>query len=171
MDLIVNPESGHRGTLSFGDARFACALGRAGVVADKREGDGGTPAGRFPLRALRYRVDRLSTAETGLPAAPIAESDGWCDDPADPARYNRPVTLPYAGSAEKMWRDDALYDLVVILGHNDDPPVPGAGSAIFLHCASPDLGPTEGCVALPRATLLKLLPRLTPETMIEIRRA
>lgn len=171
MDLIVNPESGHRGTLSFGDARFACALGRAGVVADKREGDGGTPAGRFPLRALRYRVDRLSTAETGLPAAPIAESDGWCDDPADPARYNRPVTLPHAGSAEKMWRDDALYDLVVVLGHNDDPPVPGAGSAIFLHCASPDLDPTEGCVALPRATLLELLPRLTPETIIEIRRA
>ena len=170
MDLILTPTGGHRGTLAFGDECFNCAVGRAGVVVEKHEGDGGTPAGRFPLRALRYRPDRLKAPETGLPAAAIAEADGWCDAPADPKNYNRPVALPYSGSAENMWRDDGLYDLVVIIGHNDDPPVAGTGSAIFLHCSSPDLGPTEGCVALPRATLLAMTPRLTLQSMIEIRR-
>ena len=176
MNLIVTPASrggAHRGKLDAFGVRHDCALGRAGVIADKREGDGATPVGRFPLRALRYRADRLEIPETALPAAPIARSDGWCDDPSDPANYNRSVALPYSGSVENMWRDDPLYDLVVILGHNDAPPVPGLGSAIFLHCASIDddgeLGPTEGCIALRREILWSLVPKLTPATLIEIR--
>ena len=173
MDILVTPTSGHRGTLRLGDDAYACALGRSGVTANKHEGDGATPAGRFPLRAIRYRADRLTPPDTGLPAAAIDPADGWCDAPDDPAHYNRPVSLPHATSAERMWRDDGLYDLLVILGHNDAPPVPGLGSAIFLHCARIDgdgiLGPTEGCVALPRTTLLELVPRLAAETMIEIR--
>src|SRR3546814_20309016 len=86
----------------------------------------------------------------------MAPADGWCDDPADP-RYNRPVALPYPASAERMWRDDALYDLVVVLGHKDDPPGAGVGRAVFLHVARPDYGPTDGVLPLARAALLDLL--------------
>ncbi|MBN42148.1 MAG: hypothetical protein CL573_01515 [Alphaproteobacteria bacterium] len=168
MNLIVTPTAQHRGMLSAFGQSYNCALGRAGVSADKREGDGATPVGRFAMRAIRYRADRLVCPQTVLPANAICPEDGWCDDPSDPS-YNRPVTHPHRGSAERMWRDDLLYDLLVILGHNDTPPVPGRGSAIFLHCATPELGPTEGCVALPSNILRALIPQLGHDTTIEIR--
>ncbi len=112
--------------------------------------------GCFPLRRLLYRADRESAPESGLPAAAVQRVDGWCGDPADP-EYNRPVTLPYPARAEALWRDDSLYDLLVVLGHNDDPVRPGAGSAIFLHLAAGDFAPTEGCVALRRADILDII--------------
>ncbi len=147
-----------------------CALGKGGVrpAADKREGDGATPLGVWPIRRLLYRPDRGGRPETALPSAPIRPEDGWCDAPADPA-YNRPVALPYPASAERMWRDDHVYDLVVVLGHNDDPTVPDAGSAIFLHLARPDYSPTEGCVALARPDLEALLAAAKPGDLLEIR--
>ena len=163
MDLIVTARLGEtRGTARLDERSFDCALGRAGLVADKREGDGGTPAGRLPLRRVFYRADRLaSPPATGLPVRPLAPDDGWCDAPDDPA-YNRPIKHPYPASAERMWRDDGLYDVVVELGWNDDPVTPGRGSAIFLHVARPDWGPTEGCVALPLPDLLDLLALCRP---------
>lgn len=146
-----------------------CAFGPAGVTAGeaKREGDGATPAGTWPMRRALHRADRGPAPRTALPLAEIAPDDGWCDDPADPA-YNRPVKLPYPASAEAMWRQDGLYDIVVILGHNDDPPVPGKGSAIFLHCARPDYGPTQGCVALARADLEAVLALAAPGDALEV---
>ncbi len=157
------------GWLEAGNRRWRCALGHGGIRGDKREGDGATPVGSFPLRRLLYRRDRISEApNTALPAAPIARDDGWCDDTSDPA-YNRPVRLPHAASHEKLWREDGLYDLVVVLGHNDDPPVPGMGSAIFLHVARPDYAPTEGCVALARDDLLELLESCGTDTVLTVR--
>jgi L,D-peptidoglycan transpeptidase YkuD (ErfK/YbiS/YcfS/YnhG family) len=144
-------------------------LGRSGVTGAKREGDGATPAGVFSLRALWYRADRLTAPVTGLPLHEILPDSGWSDDPAD-AAYNRPVLLPHAGRHERLWRDDRLYDLVVPLGYNDDPPVRGLGSAIFLHVARPDYGPTEGCVAIAREDLVRLLAGCGPETRIAIGR-
>jgi len=158
------------GGFDLAGRRVRCALGRSGVVAadDKREGDGATPLGIWPMRRVLYRPDRVGPPVTALPVAPIAQSDGWCDDPADP-NYNRPVVLPYRAGCEAMWREDELYDVVVILAHNDDPPVPGMGSAIFLHCAKPDYSPTEGCVALAKADLLELLKRAAPGDVLEVR--
>ena len=153
MDITVNAD----GWLVRGALRLRCALGRGGIRADKHEGDGATPAGRFALRRLLYRKDRLARPATALEAWPIARDDGWCDDPADPAHYNRQVRLPHTSRCERLWRADALYDVIVVLGHNDAPPRPGAGSAIFLHVARPDCGPTEGCVALALPHLLALL--------------
>jgi L,D-peptidoglycan transpeptidase YkuD (ErfK/YbiS/YcfS/YnhG family) len=140
-----------------------CVLGEGGVAAVglKREGDMKTPAGVWPLRRVLFRPDRRPAPETRLPVSPIAPDDGWCDAPSDP-RYNQPVKLPYLASAESLWRDDALYDLVVVLGYNDDPIVPGKGSAIFLHLARPDGGPTEGCVALAASDLERLLAHAGP---------
>ena len=156
------------GWLEADGRRWRCALGRGGVRHDKREGDGATPVGRFPMRRLLYRRDRFATPPaTALPCAAIARDDGWCDDPADPD-YNWPVRLPYPASHEHLWREDGLYDVVVVLGHNDDPPVPGLGSAIFLHVARPDYGPTEGCVALALNDLLDLLRDCGPATVLTV---
>ena len=156
------------GWLEAGGRQWRCALGRGGIRRDKREGDGATPVGSFAMRRLLYRRDRLGNApDTALPAAAMARDDGWCDDSAH-AAYNRQVTLPFDASHEKLWRDDGLYDVVVVLGHNDDPPVPGLGSAIFLHVARPDYGPTEGCVALALEDLLDLLARCGPDTMLTV---
>lgn len=152
MEIIVSP----RGTLSYDGTTVRCAIGRGGVRHDKSEGDGATPVGYYPLRRVLYRADRISAPDTDLPTSAIKRSDGWCDAPED-IRYNQPVRLPYPASAETLWRDDGLYDLVVVLGHNDDPPVPGAGSAIFWHVARPDFGPTEGCVAVSLPDLLDAL--------------
>lgn len=135
-----------------------CALGLGGVrpAAEKREADQASPGGVFPLRRVLYRADREARPETALPAFAIGPEDGWCDAPGDLA-YNLSVKLPYRASAEKMWREDHLYDLVVIIGHNDDPVIAGHGSAIFWHLAREDWGPTQGCVAVDRNTMLRAL--------------
>ena len=156
------------GWLECGDQVFRCSLGRHGVTNEKREGDGATPAGTFPLRRLLFRSDRLKLPNCNLTSSTIQFNDGWCDDPNNPA-YNRPVTLPQEFSAERMWRDDHLYDLVVILGHNDDPIVPGLGSAIFLHVASGGYDPTEGCIALAKEDLLTVLEEVSPKSYIQIK--
>jgi L,D-peptidoglycan transpeptidase YkuD (ErfK/YbiS/YcfS/YnhG family) len=157
------------GWFTLPDGRVRCALGKSGVkpAADKREGDLASPAGVWPIRRLLYRPDRGPAPTTALPARPIAADDGWCDAPEDPA-YNRPVKLPYPASAERLWRDDGLYDLVMVLGHNDDPPAPGMGSCIFLHLARPAYAPTEGCVALARPDFEALLAAARPGDAVEI---
>ncbi|MAL79284.1 MAG: hypothetical protein CMN55_09255 [Sneathiella sp.] len=167
MDMHVTATDGTRGRLRFGELAFDCALGKSGITLQKREGDGATPAGRFPLRGLHFRADKMSPPATSLVSRPIEPEDGWCDDPGSEA-YNRPVRLPFAARHETLWRGDDLYDLVVVLGHNDDPPVKGAGSCIFMHVARPDYGPTEGCVALKKADLLALLAALEADSALHI---
>ncbi|MBR9972758.1 L,D-transpeptidase family protein [Magnetospirillum sulfuroxidans] len=157
MDIQVDAD----GHLHAGGLKLKCRLGRAGLSQDKREGDGATPIGAWPLRVVLYRPDRVSRPDTALAVRAIDADDGWCDDPTH-ADYNRPVRLPHPGSCEKMWRDDHLYDVVVVLGHNDSPPLPGLGSAIFLHVADPDGKPTQGCVALALGDLLELLKSCRP---------
>jgi L,D-peptidoglycan transpeptidase YkuD (ErfK/YbiS/YcfS/YnhG family) len=157
-----------RGMLVAGGLNLPCALGRSGIRRMKREGDGVTPAGRFGLVAVLYRPDRLRRPPTRLPVAALRPDSGWCDDPAD-RRYNRPVRLPYPASHERLWRDDHLYDLVVVLDYNLVRPRPGAGSAIFLHLAAPDFAPTAGCVAITEAAMRRLLARAGPRTEIDIR--
>lgn len=157
------------GTLEIGGQVFACTLGRAGIVpaAQKREGDGATPAGDFPLRQLLYRADRGPAPQTGLPLEILTPDTGWCEDPRHPD-YNRKITLPHAAVHDRMTRDDALYDYTVVIGYNDAPAVPGKGSAIFLHLARPDFGPTAGCVGLKPADLQAVLRLCTPATRIRI---
>lgn len=152
MHAIVTPD----GHLTAGTETFRAALGRGGVRTDKREGDGATPAGLLPLRAVLYRPDRGPPPACLVPVQAIAPHDGWCDDPGNPA-YNRRVSLPIDASAEALWRDDPLYDIIGVLGWNDSPPQPGMGSAIFLHIARTDYAPTEGCVALAAPDLRRLL--------------
>lgn len=144
-----------------------CALGRSGLVVIKREGDGGTPAGRMRFLELRVRRDRLPGPACALPSNPIRQRDGWCDDPRD-GRYNRPVQLPVSASAEPLWRDDRVYDVVGILDWNLRPRIRRRGSAIFLHLCRSDIQATEGCIALRRADLLRLLAICGPRPVVDV---
>ena len=155
------------GRLYWSRGSATAAVGRAGVKADKHEGDGATPAGTYPLVSILYRPDRVARPLSRLPLKPLAPSDGWVDEPRD-ANYNRHVSLPYPASAEQMWREDGLYDALVVIGYNMEPVVPGAGSAIFLHIATPDFAATSGCVAVDREILLGLLPLLGRGSKIAI---
>jgi L,D-peptidoglycan transpeptidase YkuD (ErfK/YbiS/YcfS/YnhG family) len=167
--LIVQADSAEtsQGQATLRGRRWRCALGAGGVREDKVEGDAATPAGEFPLRRIYFRNDRLVLPKVALPARPINEHDGWCDDPRAPT-YNRLVHIPNDWSHEKMWREDALYDLMVVVGYNDDPPEGEWGSAIFLHVAREDYAPTRGCVAFAQADLLELVPLIGPETRLRV---
>lgn len=146
------------GRLLFQGTTYHAALGRGGVRRDKQEGDGATPAGLLPVRRILYRADRGPAPACDFRREPIAATDGWCDDPTDRS-YNRPVTLPFTSRHEALWRTDAMYDIIAVLGWNDEPVTRGRGSAIFLHVARPDLAPTDGCIALPVQDLRDLLAR------------
>lgn len=152
----------------IGAMRVRRAVGRGGLVLDKREGDGGTPVGAWPLREVFYRPDRLAMPVTRLPVRPLAPTDGWCDWPAD-ARYNKPVRLPYPARAEQLWRADHQYDLIVVVGYNDAPVVPGKGSAIFLHLARAGYTGTAGCIAFARNDLLAILRLVDPRSRVVVR--
>jgi len=156
-------------TLSFEDQTIACAIGRSGACpADqKREGDGYTPLGRWPIRTVLFRPGHSAPSpQLKLPWRWIGTQDGWSDDPVDPC-YNRPICLPHPFSAEALIRDDPLYDVIILLGHNDRPPKPGHGSAIFFHIWN-DAKPTEGCVAIARSNMDDLLPKLAPGDVMDI---
>jgi len=167
--LIVQADSADSslGWAILAGRRWRCSVGAGGVREDKVEGDAATPAGEFPLRHVYFRNDRVVLPKVGLPARPINEHDGWCDDPRSPA-YNRLVRIPNEWSHEKMWREDGLYDLVVVVGYNDDPPEGEWGSAIFLHLARDDYSPTQGCVAFARDDLMELLPLIGRETRLRV---
>lgn len=156
-----------RGVVEFAAQRLPCAVGRSGQVARKCEGDGATPLGRFRLLCVYYRPDRLSRPRTALCLKRLRPNDGWCDAAGD-RNYNRMVLHPYPASAERLWRADGLYDVVVVLDHNQRPRVQGAGSAIFMHVAREGYKPTEGCIAMKRGNLLRLISGLGPGAAIRI---
>jgi L,D-peptidoglycan transpeptidase YkuD (ErfK/YbiS/YcfS/YnhG family) len=135
----------------------------------KREGDGATPMGLFTLCEVLYRRDRARRPRAGLPVSAIQSWDGWCDDARD-GNYNRKVRLPYAASAETLWRDDRIYDVIVVLDHNRRPRAKGRGSAIFMHAARADYAPTAGCIALSLGDLRRLLSLLGRATAVYVPR-
>jgi L,D-peptidoglycan transpeptidase YkuD (ErfK/YbiS/YcfS/YnhG family) len=161
--ITVSP----RHVLTCGDLSSPCAVGWGGIRVNKREGDGSTPAGRYPLRRVLFRPDRIATIDSRLPVSTISKRDGWCTDPAD-AAYNQQISLPRSGQHEALWRDDRLYDVIVVIGYNDAPVVPARGSAIFLHVARPGMSRTDGCVAIPVDAMLEVVRRCDVNTAIEI---
>lgn len=135
---------------------MSAVIGKNGLTDQKQEGDHATPIGIFALRKVYYRADRLIKPQTILPAEPLSPHDGWCDDPQSPD-YNRFVRLPHPARHEQLWREDHVYDLIVVMGYNDNPPASGRGSAIFMHLQRPDRTPTEGCLALSESDLRAVL--------------
>jgi L,D-peptidoglycan transpeptidase YkuD (ErfK/YbiS/YcfS/YnhG family) len=156
-----------RGWLTAGHGTIPVALGRAGIIANKREGDGGTPKGIFRPRCLWWRADRSPRPKTFLAIRPIRGEDAWCEDPAS-RHYNRPIKLSRGHGGDRLRRDDHLYDFIVEIDHNTSPRIAGRGSAVFLHLARPDFSPTAGCVSMRKSALLQLLRQIGPQTKIII---
>lgn len=155
------------GTALWGERALRCAIGRGGIAAEKREGDGATPVGRYRLTMVLYRADRRPAPVTILPVRALHPADGWCDAPGH-AAYNHPVTLPFAASHERMWRDDGLYDLLAVTDHNQRPCRPGAGSAIFVHVARAGYAATAGCVAFTAGDLATILEQWTADSRLVV---
>jgi L,D-peptidoglycan transpeptidase YkuD (ErfK/YbiS/YcfS/YnhG family) len=157
--VLTLSDASAAGEMRFGNMVFPAAIGKGGVRAMKREGDGASPRGIWPVGRAFYRADRLRRPRAAVPLEPLRPQSGWCDAPSD-RNYNRRVRLPYRASAEKLWRDDGLYDLILVLDYNLTSRSRGRGSAIFVHFARPDFAPTAGCIALRREHLLRLLAAL-----------
>ena len=155
MHIIVTATN----ALSFKGKSYSCAVGKAGIGKKEREGDNITPIGKFPIHFGFYRPDKITSIVSGIPFLPLSKDIGWCDAPED-EQYNRLVKLPYDTSHEILWRDDDIYDIILAVGYNDDPVVPGKGSAIFIHVAREGFPPTEGCIALKKEDLLEIIPFL-----------
>ena len=156
-----------RGWLTAGGQTVPVALGRGGVKANKREGDGGTPRGTFRPLQLWWRADRHPRPRTFLPVRAIGPHDAWCEDPLS-RHYNQPVRLDRDRGGDRLKRDDHLYDFVVEIDHNSSPRIAGRGSAVFLHLARENFSPTAGCVSMTKSAMLQLLQRLGPDTRIVI---
>ncbi len=167
LRVRTRPGERSRGWLLAGPVAIPVALGRAGIFANKREGDGATPRGTFrPLR-LWWRPDRGQPPRTALPLRRIGPQDAWSEDPAD-RRYNQPVRRPPGAPGDRLRRKDHLYDLIVEIDHNTRPRIAGRGSAVFIHLARPGFAPTAGCVALEDRRLRWLLERIDSDTRINI---
>lgn len=163
MELEIHPG----GLAHWRDHSFPCALGRAGIVEKKSEGDGATPTGVFQLRKILYRADRVAAPETVLPIEAIQPQDGWCDAP-DSRDYNRQVVLPHQASCETLWRADHIYDLIGVTTYNEAPAIPGMGSAIFIHIAREGFPGTEGCIAFSETGLRTIFGQVEPGDVIHV---
>jgi L,D-peptidoglycan transpeptidase YkuD (ErfK/YbiS/YcfS/YnhG family) len=167
--IRIRPAAGNpcRGWLTAGGRTVPVALGRGGIRANKREGDGGTPKGTFRPRRLWWRADRDPRPQTFLPVRAIRPDDAWCEDPAS-RHYNQPVRRSGDHGGDRLRRNDHLYDFIVEIDHNRLPRIAGRGSAVFLHLARENFGPTAGCVSMTKTAMLRLLQRLGPRTKIVI---
>lgn len=167
--IVISDDGTNKGEIKIDGKWIKCALGKNGTIdaSLKREGDGKTPIGKWPIRKVYYRADKIEKPVSPFETIAIEENFGWCDAAGD-VNYNKFVTHPYPVSAEHLWRKDELYDICVVLGHNDNPIVDKMGSAIFLHIAHENYKPTEGCVAIKIEDLRKLLSIATTNSAIEI---
>jgi L,D-peptidoglycan transpeptidase YkuD (ErfK/YbiS/YcfS/YnhG family) len=167
--IRVRPAAGNprRGWLTADGWTVPVALGRGGILANKREGDGGTPRGIFSPLQLWWRADRHRRPQTYLPVRPIRPEDAWCEDPRD-RHYNQPVRLVHDQAGDRLTREDHLYDFIVEIDHNAAPRIAGRGSAVFLHLARTNFSPTAGCVSMTKSAMLRLLRRMGPQTKIII---
>ncbi|MBL41683.1 MAG: transpeptidase [Rhodospirillaceae bacterium] len=159
--------SGKSKSLKWKEFNFPCNIGIGGISSNKIEGDKCTPSGTYPLREIMYRADRVKNLNTTVKKIKINKNFKWCDDPTD-RNYNKFLIGPYESSYESIWREDNLYDLLVVIGYNDNPIVPYSGSAIFIHCEAKLKTPTKGCISLKKEQLLQLVETIDDQTQIKI---
>ena len=155
------------GYIIFGNCLLKCALGKNGITQYKKEGDMATPAGKFKIIKILYRPDRINSPNSQIPAEKINPNTGWCDDPKD-RQYNRRVFLPYEASCESLWRQDSIYDLILVTNYNRNPIRQNKGSAIFIHIEKNNFTPTKGCIALKREALIKLITKIKKQSWLVV---
>ena len=153
--------------LFFNNNKLQCAIGRNGLTRNKKEGDLHTPIGKFHFNKVYYRADKLGNMKFKIENSIIKKDDGWCDD-QDSEFYNQHIKFPFKGSAEHLYREDSIYDIVCTLNYNTSPIIPGRGSAIFLHIARHDFAGTEGCIAIEKDALLEIVTNITNDSKISI---
>ena len=168
MDIVVEQTQTNHSSLSFRGLECRCSIGKGGITENKVEGDLCTPAGKWPLRRVFYREDRVQQPDTSLQTLRVSKNMGWSDDPCDDRGYNTLIKTPYPYSHETLWRSDSIYDIIIELGYNDNPPTLGKGSAIFVHLARPNFDPTAGCIALQKSDLLNLLSLVSHGDLLNI---
>ena len=162
--MIIVKKSGY---LKYKNLKFRCALGKAGVKKKMMEGDNITPKGIFKIIKIYYRPDKIKKIKTLIKKIKIKKNMGWCDDP-NSRFYNKLINLPTKYSHEKLYRNDRLYDLIVVLSYNTNPIIKNKGSAIFMHIANNSYKKTKGCIALKKEHLIKIISKIKKNTKIKI---
>jgi L,D-peptidoglycan transpeptidase YkuD (ErfK/YbiS/YcfS/YnhG family) len=162
--MIIVKKSGY---LKYKNLKFRCALGKAGIKKKEKEGDNVTPKGIFKITRLYYRPGRIQNITTTLKKIKIEKNMGWCDDP-DSNFYNKQISLPNKFGHEKLYRNDNLYDLILIINYNTSPIIKNKGSAIFIHIAKKNYKKTKGCIALKKKDLIELISKIKKNTKIKI---
>ena len=162
--MIIVKKTGY---LQYKNLKFRCALGKAGIKKKEKEGDNVTPKGIFKITSMYYRPDRIKNIITAIKKIKIKKNIGWCDDP-DSHFYNQQISLPTKFNHEKLYRNDNLYDLVLVLNYNTNPIIKNKGSAIFIHIAKKNYKKTKGCIALKKKHLIELISKIKKNTQIEI---
>ena len=162
--MIIVKKSGY---LKYKNLRFRCALGKAGIKKKEKEGDNVTPKGIFNIIKMYYRPDKIKNITTDIKKIKIKKNMGWCDDSRSNS-YNQQIKLPNKFGHEKLFRNDNLYDLILVLNYNINPTIKYKGSAIFIHIAKNSYKKTKGCIALKKEHLIKLISKIKTNTKIKI---
>ena len=153
--------------ISYNNYKAKCAVGKRGISIKKKEGDFITPKGTFKIREIFYRKDRVQNLITRIKKTVIRKNMGWCDDPKS-KKYNKLIYFPFKHSAEKLYRRENIYDIILVLNFNMNPVKKNKGSAIFIHVARKSFQPTQGCIALNKFELIKLVKSIKINTVIKI---
>ena len=162
MHIIINNKY-----LSFNDYKAKCAVGKRGIGHKKKEGDLITPSGKYKIKYILYRKDRVKKIKTKIRKIVIKKNMGWDNDPSS-KQYNKLITLPSAFSYEKLYKKENIYDIILVLDYNMRPVIKNKGSAIFVHVAKNNYKKTEGCVALRKVHLLKIIKKIKFNTNVMI---
>ena len=161
MHILIN-----KNYLTYNKLKVKCAIGKKGIGNKRKEGDLITPRGQFKIKFILYRKDRVKIL-TKLKKKVIKKNMGWCDDPKS-IHYNKLVKLPFAHKHEKLYRKENIYDIILVLGYNMSPIKKNKGSAIFIHVSKNNYKKTEGCVAIKKINLIRLIKEINPNTKVKI---
>ena len=162
MHILINKKY-----LTFNNYKVKCAVGKRGIGFKRKEGDFITPRGNYKIKYILYRKDRIKKLKTKIKKIVIKKNMGWCDDPQS-KKYNKLIKLPFIYSFEKLYRKENIYDIILVLNYNMDPIIKNKGSAIFIHISKRNYKKTEGCVAVKKFDLLKVLGELNNKTKVKI---
>ena len=153
--------------LYFDKYKIKCAIGKRGITSKKIEGDEKTPKGAFTLKSIFYRKDRITKIKSILQKRQIKKNMGWCDD-SDSRQYNKMIKFPFKQSAERLWLERNVYDIIIVINYNIKPTLKNKGSAIFIHIAKKNYNPTKGCIAISKKNILLLAGKIKAKTKIII---